>query len=200
MLNDAKYIGLDVHQATISVVVLDGTGHLVMESVIETKAATILDPASFDFCLIGSDTFRADMLHLHGDVLHHCGHSGRKALISQVRWERAGQGLAGGDVELGAVHAASDERTGTMPTPPPEAIDADATLLFIVVPIVPPSMNTAAAPVETTATSPAGPAPTELPKTGSSLPLVGLFGGIFLSLALGPRAKRAQAFNQDHDR
>src|SRR5579863_6630752 len=42
MLNDAKYIGLDVHQATISVVVLDGTGHLVMESVIETKAATIL--------------------------------------------------------------------------------------------------------------------------------------------------------------
>ena len=42
MLNDAKYIGLDVHQATISVVVLDGTGHLVMESIIETKAATIL--------------------------------------------------------------------------------------------------------------------------------------------------------------
>jgi transposase len=42
MLNDAKYIGLDVHQATISVVVLDGIGHLVMESVIETKAATIL--------------------------------------------------------------------------------------------------------------------------------------------------------------
>ena len=42
MLNDTKYIGLDVHQATISVVVLDGTGHLVMESVIETKAATIL--------------------------------------------------------------------------------------------------------------------------------------------------------------
>ena len=42
MLNDAKYIGLDVHQATISAVVLDGTGHLVMESVIETKAATIL--------------------------------------------------------------------------------------------------------------------------------------------------------------
>jgi hypothetical protein len=30
MLNDAKYIGLDVHQATISVVVLDCTGHLVM--------------------------------------------------------------------------------------------------------------------------------------------------------------------------
>jgi transposase len=41
-MNDAKYIGLDVHQATISVVVLDSAGHLVMESIIETKAATIL--------------------------------------------------------------------------------------------------------------------------------------------------------------
>jgi hypothetical protein len=37
-----KYIGLDVHQATISAAVLDSTGKLVMESVVETKAATIL--------------------------------------------------------------------------------------------------------------------------------------------------------------
>jgi transposase len=41
-MNDAKYIGLDVHQATSCVVVLDSTGHLVMESIIERKAATIL--------------------------------------------------------------------------------------------------------------------------------------------------------------
>ena len=41
-MNDAKYIGLDVHQATISAAVLDFTGHLVMESILETKAATIL--------------------------------------------------------------------------------------------------------------------------------------------------------------
>jgi transposase len=41
-MNDAKYIGLDVHQATISAVVLDSTGKLVMESIVETKAATIL--------------------------------------------------------------------------------------------------------------------------------------------------------------
>jgi transposase len=41
-MNDAKYIGLDVHQATISAVVLDSAGHLVMESILETKAATIL--------------------------------------------------------------------------------------------------------------------------------------------------------------
>ena len=41
-MNDDKYIGLDVHQATISAVVLDSTGHLLMESIFETKAATIL--------------------------------------------------------------------------------------------------------------------------------------------------------------
>lgn len=41
-MNDAKYIGLDVHQATISATVLDSTGKLVMECILETKAATIL--------------------------------------------------------------------------------------------------------------------------------------------------------------
>jgi transposase len=41
-VNDAKYIGLDVHQATISVAVRDGTGQLVMEAILETKAETIL--------------------------------------------------------------------------------------------------------------------------------------------------------------
>jgi hypothetical protein len=41
-MNDVKYIGLDVHQATISAAVLDATGKLVMESILETKAATIL--------------------------------------------------------------------------------------------------------------------------------------------------------------
>jgi transposase len=40
-MNDAKYIGLDVHQATISATVLDSTGKLVMEAILETKAATI---------------------------------------------------------------------------------------------------------------------------------------------------------------
>ena len=42
-MNDAKYIGLDVHQATISVAVLDSAGKLVMEAILETKTATILD-------------------------------------------------------------------------------------------------------------------------------------------------------------
>jgi transposase len=42
-VNSEKYIGLDVHQATISVAVLDHTGKLVMECILETKAATILE-------------------------------------------------------------------------------------------------------------------------------------------------------------
>jgi transposase len=41
-MNEAKYMGLDVHQATISAAVLDSRGHLLMECVLETKAATIL--------------------------------------------------------------------------------------------------------------------------------------------------------------
>jgi hypothetical protein len=41
-VNDAKYIGLDVHQATLSVAILDSVGKLVMEAILETKAATIL--------------------------------------------------------------------------------------------------------------------------------------------------------------
>ena len=39
-MSSEKYIGLDVHQATISVAVLDSRGKLVMESIVETKAAT----------------------------------------------------------------------------------------------------------------------------------------------------------------
>ena len=41
-MNQAKYIGMDVHQATISVAVIDSAGKLILESILETKAATIL--------------------------------------------------------------------------------------------------------------------------------------------------------------
>ena len=41
-MNDAKYIGMDVHQATISVAVRDSRGNLVMEAIVETRAETIL--------------------------------------------------------------------------------------------------------------------------------------------------------------
>jgi hypothetical protein len=50
-MNDAKYIGLDVHQATISVAVLDSSGKLVMEAILETKAETIkLAPCNRTAC------------------------------------------------------------------------------------------------------------------------------------------------------
>ena len=42
-MNQEKYIGMDVHQATISVAVMDAGGKLFMECLLETKASTILD-------------------------------------------------------------------------------------------------------------------------------------------------------------
>jgi hypothetical protein len=41
-MDSEKYIGLDVHQATIVVAVLDSSGKLVMESILETKAVSTL--------------------------------------------------------------------------------------------------------------------------------------------------------------
>src|SRR5271170_2765592 len=42
-MDSIKYIGLDVHQSTISVAVLNAEGKLVMQSVMATHAATIVD-------------------------------------------------------------------------------------------------------------------------------------------------------------
>ena len=42
MRSDIKYIGLDVHQEAIAIAVLNDSGKLVMETVIETKASSIL--------------------------------------------------------------------------------------------------------------------------------------------------------------
>src|ERR1700747_2446667 len=42
-MREEKYIGMDVHQATISVAVVDVHGKLIMECLLETKAATILE-------------------------------------------------------------------------------------------------------------------------------------------------------------
>ena len=41
-MDDTKYIGMDVHTETISIAVLNSAGKLVMESVIETKALTMI--------------------------------------------------------------------------------------------------------------------------------------------------------------
>jgi transposase len=42
-MSQEKYIGMDVHQATISVAVMDRDGKLIMECLLETKAATIVE-------------------------------------------------------------------------------------------------------------------------------------------------------------
>ena len=42
-MEQEKYIGMDVHQATICVAVMDCRGKLIMECVLETKAVTILE-------------------------------------------------------------------------------------------------------------------------------------------------------------
>lgn len=42
-MKQEKYIGMDVHQATIAVAVLDDRGKLNMECIVETKASTIVE-------------------------------------------------------------------------------------------------------------------------------------------------------------
>jgi hypothetical protein len=42
MSRDIKYIGMDVHKEATVVAVLNGSGKLVMESIVETKASSIL--------------------------------------------------------------------------------------------------------------------------------------------------------------
>jgi DNA-binding PucR family transcriptional regulator len=43
LMSSEKYIGLDVHQATISVAVMDSQGKVMVESILETQASTILE-------------------------------------------------------------------------------------------------------------------------------------------------------------
>jgi hypothetical protein len=42
MSREIKYIGMDVHKEAIVIAVLNGSGKLVMESIVETKASSIL--------------------------------------------------------------------------------------------------------------------------------------------------------------
>src|ERR1022692_3831205 len=86
-MNSEKYIGLEVHQATIVVAVMDSTGKLVTESILETEAATILQ---FFAGLRGtlSVTFEEgtwsawlyDLLNPHVDKLVVCN-PGKNALL-----------------------------------------------------------------------------------------------------------------------
>ena len=42
-MESLKYVGLDVHRDTISVVVLEGSGKMVMQTILATHAAALLD-------------------------------------------------------------------------------------------------------------------------------------------------------------
>ena len=42
MSRDIKYIGMDVHQEAVVIAVLNSSGKLVMETIVETKASSIL--------------------------------------------------------------------------------------------------------------------------------------------------------------
>ena len=42
MSRDLKYIGMDVHKEAMVIAVLNSSGKLVMESIVETKASSIL--------------------------------------------------------------------------------------------------------------------------------------------------------------
>jgi LPXTG-motif cell wall-anchored protein len=77
--------------------------------------------------------------------------------------------------------------TGTMPPPPP-APPADAPIL--VVEERRPPAAAPAAPAAPAAVASAEPAPTQLPKTASSTPLIGLLGLVSLGLALSLRIIR----------
>ena len=43
MSHEVKYIGMDVHKEAIVIAVLNGSGKLVMETIVETKASNILE-------------------------------------------------------------------------------------------------------------------------------------------------------------
>jgi hypothetical protein len=83
------------------------------------------------------------------------------------------------------VIAETTRRTGKMPPPPPEPLKAELPLLVVASRPAPPPP---AAAVETAA---AEPAPKELPKTASYVPLIGLFGGLFCAVSLTSAAIRA---------
>jgi len=50
-MNDDKYIGLDVHQATISVAVLDSVGKVVMESMSNEPQRCSATPLGMDLAI-----------------------------------------------------------------------------------------------------------------------------------------------------
>src|SRR5580704_12128374 len=92
-MSQEKYIGMDVHQATISVAVMDAQGKLIMECVLETKAATIVEfvrglhgTLSLTFEEGTSAAWLHDLLKPHVSRLVVCD-PGKKPLLKG--WQRA---------------------------------------------------------------------------------------------------------------
>lgn len=84
--------------------------------------------------------------------------------------------------------------TGEMPRPSAEALKQLVTLLILVAPYVHPAAGAQAGLQEEAQEAtppPVEPTPSELPKTGSLLPLICLLGAMFCFLAFGLRARRA---------
>ena len=93
-MSQQKYIGMDVHQATISVAGMDRKGKLIMECVLETKAATILGvvqglPGTLSLTFEGgtSAAWLHDLLKPHVSRLVVCGPEG--SLVERGQQERS---------------------------------------------------------------------------------------------------------------
>ena len=61
-MSQEKYFGMDVRQATISVAVADSRGKLIMESILETKAVTILEILQGLIFLLNNDGYTIERL------------------------------------------------------------------------------------------------------------------------------------------
>ncbi len=97
MSRDIKYMGMDVHKEAIVIAVLNGSGQLVMESIVETKASSMLQfihglrwpamdaettPAFLDFKLVFTSTEESVKYETR------CGSIGLKALGRSRNWKR----------------------------------------------------------------------------------------------------------------
>jgi len=83
--------------------------------------------------------------------------------------------------------------TGTAPPPPKPVTPPPVAVLLIEVPVAVPVPVAAATPARAPAPPPPAPpepAPTQLPKTGSPLPLIGLLGLLMVGTSLGLRTLR----------
>jgi hypothetical protein len=84
--NTRKYIELDVHKDAMSIAVLNSAGKLVMESVIETKAASVLEflhgrrgelHVTLEECTWAAWLYDTPLIGATGSVLRH--HSARSS-------------------------------------------------------------------------------------------------------------------------